>query len=85
MHPGDFIEVFMDVTLEVCEQQDPKGLYKLACEAKIKGFTSVDDPFKEPKEVEIVMKAENGVYASPQEMTVQLLAYLEENGFLGGD
>ena len=85
MHPGDFIEVFMDVALEVCEQRDPKGLYKLARAGKIKGFTGVDDPYEEPKEAEIVMKAENGVYASPQEMTVQMLAYLEENGFLRGD
>ena len=85
MHPGDFIEVFMDVALEVYEQQDPKGLYKLACARKIKDFTSVDDPYEEPKEAKIVMKAENGMYASPQEMTVELLAYLEENGFLRGD
>ncbi|KAG0599108.1 hypothetical protein M758_12G128600 [Ceratodon purpureus] len=85
MGAGDFIEVFMDVALEVCEQRDPKGLYKLARAGKIKGFTGVDDPYEEPQEAEIVMKAVNGVYASPQEMTVQMLAYLEENGFLRGD
>ncbi|KAG0582746.1 hypothetical protein KC19_3G082500 [Ceratodon purpureus] len=84
MAPGDFIEVFMDVALEVCEQRDPKGLYKLARAGKIKGFTGVDDPYEDPQEPEIVMKAVNGEYASPQEMTVQMLAYLEENGFLKG-
>ena len=84
MAPGDFIEVFMDVALEVCEQRDPKGLYKLARAGKIKGFTGIDDPYEDPQEPEIVMKAVNGEYASPQEMTVQMLAYLEENGFLKG-
>jgi adenylylsulfate kinase len=48
MAPGDFIEVFMDVAVEVCEQQDPKGLYKLARAGKIKGFTGIDDPYEDP-------------------------------------
>lgn len=84
MAPGDFIEVFMDVPLDVCERRDPKGLYKLARAGKIKGFTGVDDPYETPPEAEIVMKAVNGVCASPQEMTVQLLDYLERRGFLCG-
>lgn len=84
MAPGDFIEVYMDVALDVCEQRDSKGLYKLARAGKIKGFTGVDDPYESPQEPEIVMKAVNGVYATPQEMTVQMLAYLEDNGFLTG-
>lgn len=84
MAPGEFIEVFMDVALEVCEQRDPKGLYKLARAGKIKGFTGIDDPYEDPPEAEIVMRAVDGKYASPEEMTVQMLEYLEENGFLRG-
>lgn len=82
MAPGDFVEVFMDVPLEVCEGRDPKGLYKLARAGKIKGFTGVDDPYEDPPKAEIVMKAVNGVCASPEEMTVQMLEYLEQHGFL---
>uniref|UniRef100_A0ACD5XD67 Uncharacterized protein n=2 Tax=Avena sativa TaxID=4498 RepID=A0ACD5XD67_AVESA len=43
-----FIEVFMDLPLEICEARDPKGLYKLARTGKIKGFTGVDDPYESP-------------------------------------
>ncbi|XP_029129754.1 adenylyl-sulfate kinase 3 isoform X2 [Cajanus cajan] len=45
---GDFIEVFIDVPLDVCEARDPKGLYKLARAGKIKGFTGIDDPYEPP-------------------------------------
>ena len=42
---GDkFVEVYMKIPLEVCEQRDPKGLYKAARAGKIKGFTGIDDP-----------------------------------------
>ncbi|XP_050942259.1 adenylyl-sulfate kinase 1, chloroplastic-like isoform X2 [Cucumis melo] len=45
---GYFIEVFIDVPLEVCEARDAKGLYKLARAGKIKGFAGIDDPYKVP-------------------------------------
>lgn len=82
MVPGDFIEVFLDVSLEVCEQRDPKGLYKLARAGKIKGFTGIDDPYEGPQEAEIVLRDVDGKYASPQEMAAKVLAYLEDRGFL---
>ncbi|KAH9618375.1 hypothetical protein KSS87_018240 [Heliosperma pusillum] len=50
---GDFIEVFMDVPLELCEARDPKGLYKLARAGKIKDFTGIDDPYEEPQNCEV--------------------------------
>ncbi|XP_019096485.1 PREDICTED: adenylyl-sulfate kinase 1, chloroplastic-like [Camelina sativa] len=50
---GDFVEVFMNVSLEVCEARDPKGLYKLARSGKIKGFTGIDDPYEPPLNCEI--------------------------------
>ncbi|CAN6541967.1 unnamed protein product [Malus baccata var. baccata] len=50
---GDFIEVYMDVPLHVCESRDPKGLYKLARAGKIKGFTGVDDPYEPPLKCEV--------------------------------
>ncbi|XP_010272590.1 PREDICTED: adenylyl-sulfate kinase 3-like isoform X2 [Nelumbo nucifera] len=48
MTEGNFIEVFLDVPLHVCEARDPKGLYKLARSGKIRGFTGVDDPYEPP-------------------------------------
>lgn len=51
--PNDFIEVFVDTPLEICERRDPKGLYKLARAGKIIGFTGIDDPYETPLRPEI--------------------------------
>ncbi|XP_047084843.1 adenylyl-sulfate kinase 3-like [Lolium rigidum] len=77
-----FIEVFMDLPLELCEARDPKGLYKLARTGKIKGFTGVDDPYESPVNSEIVIKMEDGECPSPKAMAMQVLFYLEKNGYL---
>ncbi|CAH9110896.1 unnamed protein product [Cuscuta epithymum] len=71
---GDFIEVFMDVPLHVCEARDPKGLYKLARAGKIKGFTGIDDPYEPPKspEVNLCCPREN-VFISITESDIVLL------------
>ena len=51
----DFIEVFVDVPLEVAEQRDPKGLYKKARAGEIKNFTGIDDPYEAPESPELVL------------------------------
>lgn len=79
---GEFIEVFMDMPLRVCEARDPKGLYKLAREGKIKGFTGIDDPYEPPLNSEIVLQQKGGVCASPCDMAETVISYLEENGYL---
>ncbi|KAJ4823329.1 Adenylyl-sulfate kinase 1, chloroplastic [Turnera subulata] len=79
---GNFIEVFMDMPLDVCEARDPKGLYKLARAGKIKAFTGIDDPYEPPLHCEIVLKHEEGNCASPYEMAETVITYLEENGYL---
>ena len=43
---GDFMEIFVDAPLEVCEARDPKGLYKKARAGELKGFTGIDDPYE---------------------------------------
>jgi adenylylsulfate kinase len=53
--PLRFIEVFVDTPLEVCEQRDPKGLYKKARAGQIKGFTGIDDPYEPPEKPELVL------------------------------
>src|SRR5439155_26940578 len=49
LKPGEFIEVYVQVSLETAEKRDPKGLYKQARAGKIKGFTGIDDPYEAPE------------------------------------
>ncbi|KAJ0843740.1 putative adenylyl-sulfate kinase [Helianthus annuus] len=78
---GDFIEVFMDMPLCVCEARDPKGLYKLARAGKIKGFTGVDDPYEPPLNSEIVIQQEGDVCPPPEVMAEKVISYLDANGY----
>ena len=50
---GRYIEVFVDTPIELCEQRDSKGLYKLAREGKIKEFTGISDPYEKPTDCEV--------------------------------
>ncbi|CAK7330161.1 unnamed protein product [Dovyalis caffra] len=79
---GDFVEVFMDVPLRVCEDRDPKGLYKLARAGKIKGFTGIDDPYEPPLDAEIALQCNTGDCSTPYDMAQKVISYLEEKGFL---
>jgi bifunctional enzyme CysN/CysC len=53
----DFIEVFVDTPIDVCEQRDPKGLYAKARAGEITGFTGIDDPYEPPLAPELVVRA----------------------------
>ncbi|KAF7849965.1 hypothetical protein BT93_L0072 [Corymbia citriodora subsp. variegata] len=79
---GAFIEVFMDVPLQICEARDPKGLYKLARAGKIKGFTGIDDPYEPPLDCEIVLQQKGRDCSSPHELAEKVILYLEERGYL---
>ena len=59
MGPGEFIEVFVDTPLEVCEARDPKGLYKKARSGEMSGLTGLDAPYQPPDEPEIHLKTLN--------------------------
>ncbi len=74
-----FVEIFVDTPLEVCEQRDIKGLYAMARRGEIKGFTGIDDPYEEPVDAEIVL---NTVDHTPEELARQIIAYLQEQGFI---
>ena len=54
---GDFIEIFVDAPIDVCEARDPKGLYKKARAGELKGFTGIDDPYEPPTRPELVLDA----------------------------
>ncbi|MGA2258172.1 MAG: adenylyl-sulfate kinase [Thermoguttaceae bacterium] len=55
--PGDFVEIYVDAPIEVCEARDPKGLYKKARAGELKGFTGIDDPYEAPRMPELVLDA----------------------------
>src|SRR5207253_6603481 len=74
-----FIEIYANTPIAVCEQRDPKGLYKKARAGQLKGFTGIDDPYEEPLKPELTIDA-TGV--SPQDATVLLLEYLQKQGIL---
>lgn len=81
---GQFLEIFMKVPIEMCEERDPKGLYKKARAGKIKGFTGIDDPYEEPlkAELEIVAKLSDGTQRRPEEQAAEILTYLRKHGYL---
>ena len=77
--PGDFIEIFVDAPLEVCEARDPKGLYKKARAGQIKDFTGIDAPYEAPVEPQLVLKSAE---SSPEALAEEVLRYLTEAGKL---
>jgi adenylylsulfate kinase len=77
--PGEFIEVYVNVSLETAEKRDPKGLYKKARAGQIKGFTGIDDPYEAPEKPEIVIETER---MPPADAATQILNYLEKGGYL---
>lgn len=59
LDPGDFMEVFVDTPIDVCEQRDPKGLYKKARAGQIKDFTGIDDRYEAPLNPELRLDGGN--------------------------
>ena len=78
-----FIEVYVNTPIAVCEQRDPKGLYKQARAAvaagKGMGFTGVDDPYEPPANPELTFDCAT---KSTQELVLELVRFLEQRGLL---
>ena len=70
---ADFIEVFVDTPLEVCEERDPKGLYRRARAGEIPGFTGIDSPYEPPEAPEIVIPTETLDPAAAADAVIDLL------------
>lgn len=68
-----FLEVFVDTPLALCEQRDPKGLYRRARAGELTGFTGIDDPYEAPERPDLVLRPEDG---DPAAMAEQVLALL---------
>ena len=78
--PSDFVEVFVDTPLEICEQRDPKGLYKKARAGEIKHFTGISDPYEPPESPEI--RLDGGAGASVETLARQVRQWLADQGKL---
>jgi bifunctional enzyme CysN/CysC len=68
-----FVEVFVDTPLELCEQRDPKGLYRKARAGELTGFTGIDDPYEPPSAPELVLHPDDGDPAAMAEKVLALL------------
>ncbi len=77
---GSFIEVFVNTSLEKCEERDSKGLYKLAREGKIKEFTGISDPYEKPKNPEITINSDGR--KSPEELVDYIYGRLTQMGYI---
>ncbi|CAM3522657.1 adenylyl-sulfate kinase [Shewanella violacea] len=76
---GEFVEIFIDTPISICELRDPKGLYKKARAGEIKNFTGIDSAYELPVSAEIHIKtAEQSVEACAK----QVIDYLKSYGYL---
>jgi sulfate adenylyltransferase len=75
----NFIEVFVNTSLEICEQRDRKGLYASARRGELKGFTGIDDPYEVPVKPEIELDT---VTQTPYQNALKIIMFLEERGYL---
>ncbi len=80
LEEGDFVEVFVDAPLDVCEARDPKGLYKKARAGEIRGFTGIDDPYEPPEQAELVL---DSAAKSADILADEVIAYLRKVGKIG--
>lgn len=78
--PGEFIEIFVNCSLEECERRDPKGLYKKARLGEIKEFTGVSSPYEPPENPELIVRTDQ---QSLEESLATILDYLDSNHYLG--
>ena len=76
---GDFIEVYVNCSLEKCEERDVKGLYKRARAGEIPEFTGISSPYEPPLKPELSVNTEQD---SLEECVAQMIMFLEERGII---
>ncbi len=79
MRSGDFVEVFVDASLDTCEQRDVKGLYRKARAGEIPEFTGISAPYEAPESPELVLDTNR---QSVEESVGRLIEYLDAKGYL---
>ena len=75
-----FIEVYVDVSINECMERDPKGLYKKAKSGELKDFTGIDSPYEPPENPEIVIKNTKG--SDIQNHVKAIIEYLKRKKFI---
>ncbi|QIR15118.1 adenylyl-sulfate kinase [Shewanella aestuarii] len=76
---GQFIEVYIDTPLEVCESRDPKGLYKKARAGEIKHFTGIDSAYEAPIKADIHVETAN---KDVKDCAIQIVEFLAHNKYI---
>ncbi|MEE9502391.1 MAG: adenylyl-sulfate kinase [Candidatus Aminicenantaceae bacterium] len=82
LQKGEFIEVFVKVSLDVAEERDPKGLYKKARAGEIKEFTGISAPYEEPLNPELILDTDKLGLTQCQDAVIR---YLVENGIISAN
>jgi len=77
--PGDFLEIYCNAPLEVCEQRDVKGIYKKAREGLIKDFTGISSPYEAPANPELIV---NTGEDSLEECVAHVIGFLKQRGVI---
>jgi bifunctional enzyme CysN/CysC len=77
--PGEFIEIFVDTPLEICEQRDPKGLYRKARSGELRNFTGVDSPYEPPTDPDLLLDARNN---SASDLADRIIYLMHQRGML---
>jgi len=71
---GDFIEIYCNASLEICESRDVKGLYKRARTGEIKNYTGIDSPYEAPSNPELIIDTES---ESLEESVAKIIDFLK--------
>ncbi len=74
---GEFIEIYVNASLETCEKRDPKGLYKKARSGELKNFTGISDPYETPENPELVLDSDN---KTSDQLADEVIAFLDNRG-----
>ncbi len=80
--PGQFIEVFVDCSLHVCQKRDPKGLYVRALNGEIAQFTGISQAYEQPEHPEVIVQTEKNTV---DDCTRQIIHYLIQKSVIEGE
>ena len=76
---GNYIEIHISTPIETCERRDTKGLYAMARQGKIKGFTGIDDPYEAPKNPSLAIDTTD---ITEEEAIQKVILFLEKEGYI---
>jgi adenylylsulfate kinase len=79
VNPDEFVEIFVDTPIQICEQRDPKGLYRKARSGDIKDFTGIDSDYEAPADPEIHLEYRD---ESSEDTALRLYQLLHEKGLV---